>query len=115
VFCFWLLIILQALSTSGTGITPTSEARALAEVQDELYSMLGIINPERSLHRTRSEIISPVSPRSAGAGAAGAESSPGRTRGRRDSLPGVLSMTEAYNVMTVDVSFFLFFLGVFLT
>ena len=62
--------------------------------------MLGIINPERSLHRSRSEIISPVSPRFV-------TESP-KTRYRRDSLPGALSMTEAYNVMTVDVSSFFF-------
>ena len=81
--------------------------------------MLGIVNPERRLHRSRSEIISPVSPRhllssrpSAGAGAAAAAESP-RTRYRRDSLPGALSLTEAYNVMAVDVSFYFcgFFFG----
>jgi hypothetical protein len=68
--------------------------------------MLGIINPERrGLHRSRSAIISPVSPRSAAAATAECP----RTRCRRDSLPGALSLTEAYNVMTVDVSFFFFY------
>ena len=62
--------------------------------------MLGIFNPERTIHRSRSEIITPITPRSA------AESP--LTRCRRDSLPGALSLTEAYNVMAVDVSFILF-------
>ena len=98
-----------------SGITPTTETRALAKVQDELYAMLGILNPERALHRSRSEIIiSPVSaryPRSGGASASAAESprSP-RTRYRRSSLPGALSLTEAYNVMAVDVSFYFYLL-----
>jgi len=98
------------------GFTPSSEARELAQVQDELYSMLGILNPDRGLHRSRSEIVSAGSsprclsmssvPRPSpigigGIGGGGAAESP-RTRCRRDSLPGVLSLTEAYNVMSVD-------------
>jgi len=95
------------------GFTPSSEARELAQVQDELYAMLGILNPDRGLHRSRSEIASAVSsprclsmssvprqsPNSAG-GVGGADSP--RMRYRRDSLPGALSLTEAYNVMSVD-------------
>ena len=80
--------------------------------------MLGILNPDRGLHRSRSEILSAASsprclsmssvPRpspTTAIGGGGAAESP-RMRGRRDSLPGALSLTEAYNVMAVDVSFF---------
>jgi hypothetical protein len=82
--------------------------------------MLGILNPDRGLHRSRSEIVSAVSsprclsmssvprqsPNGVGsAGGVGGADSP-RMRYRRDSLPGALSLTEAYNVMSVDVSFF---------
>ena len=80
--------------------------------------MLGILNPERTLHRSRSEIfnVSPVSAarylssasRPSAAAATVAESP--RMRSRRDSLPGALSLTEAYNVMAVDVSFILLLL-----
>lgn len=74
--------------------------------------MLGILNPERALHRSRSEIlISPVSPRYPRSAAA---ESP-RRRYRRSSLPGALSLTEAYNVMAVDVSFLTFFFCVVLS
>lgn len=98
--------------------------------------MLGILNPDRGLHRSRSEIVSAgSSPRclsmssvprqtpngigggggNGGGGGVGGTESPVRTRCRRDSLPGTLSLTEAYNVMSVDVStffgFFLFFCG----
>ena len=86
-------------------------------MQDELYAMLGILNPERTLHRSRSEIfnVSPVSAArylssaSRPSAAATVAESP-RMRSRRDSLPGALSLTEAYNVMAVDVSFILLFL-----
>ena len=85
--------------------------------------MLGIVNPERTLHRSRSEIFS-LSPRylspsrpsaiaattaaaaAAAAAAATATAESPRMRSRRGSLPGALSLTEAYNVMAVDVSFF---------
>ena len=84
--------------------------------------MLGILNPDRGLHRSRSEIVSagssprclsmssvprpsPIGLGSAGGGGTAAADSP-RTRHRRDSLPGALSLTEAYNVMSVDVSTF---------
>lgn len=70
--------------------------------------MLGIVNPERGLHRSRSEIISPVSPRYVSSFTAADSESPQR-RCRRSSLPGTLSLTEAYNVMSVDVSFVPFF------
>ena len=88
--------------------------------------MLGILNPDRKLHRSRSEIISAgsssprclsmssvprASPNTAAIGGfgvgAGAVDSP-RMRFRRDSLPGALSLTEAYNVMSVDVSLLYF-------
>lgn len=90
--------------------------------------MLGILNPDRGLHRSRSEIVSAgSSPRclsmssvprqtpngiggggggNGGGGGVGGTESPVRTRCRRDSLPGTLSLTEAYNVMSVDVSTF---------
>lgn len=94
-------------------------------MQDELYAMLGILNPDRKLHRSRSETISTVmSPRclsmssaprpslnaagaigSGGVGGGG-ESPTTKMRSRHDSLPGALSLMEAYNVMAVDVSFF---------
>jgi len=82
--------------------------------------MLGILNPDRGLHRSRSEIVSAgSSPRclsmssvprpspngvgsvGGGVGGVGGAESP-RMRCRRDSLPGALSLTEAYNVMSVD-------------
>ncbi|KAF8809618.1 hypothetical protein BYT27DRAFT_7135848 [Phlegmacium glaucopus] len=87
-----------AMSTSG--VTPTSESRALAKAQDELYAMLGILNPERSLHRTRSE----CGPGSPAAAATSRLRSPqfGENSWRRSSLPGALSLTEAYNVMAAD-------------
>ena len=103
----------------------------MAQVQDELYSMLGILNPDRGLHRSRSEMVSPGSAsrrchsisgrpsnHAAAAAAAAAVAVAGagpespRKRGRTDSLPGAMSLTEAYNVMSVDVS--LFFLAFFL-
>ena len=63
--------------------------------------MLGIINPEHRLRRlwTESSPVSPIAsshllpPRSGE-----------RSSMRRSSLPGAMSLAEAYNVMAVDVS-----------
>lgn len=64
--------------------------------------MLGIFNPERSLHRSRSE-IGPGSPITATNYLLSPRSGEGSLM-RRSSLPGALSLTEAYNVMAADVS-----------
>ena len=91
-----------------SGITPTTESRALAQAQDELYAMLGILNPEQqrssSLHyRSRSE-SSPGSPATSHFFLS-PRSAEGSSFSRRSSLPSALSLTEAYNVMAADVSF----------
>jgi len=76
---------------SSSEITPTSESRALARAQDELYALLGITNPEHPLHRSRSlSSAGFLSPRSAEGL---------RSRRRRSSLPGASSLTEAHSVM----------------
>lgn len=86
-------------TSSTSGFTPTTESRALAQAQDELYSMLGILNPERPLNRSRSE-TSPRSPRFRSS----RSTDNSITRRRRSSLPEALSLTEAYHVMAADAS-----------
>ena len=64
--------------------------------------MLGIINPESRLHRSRSDSCpgTPATARSPFLSPRSAESS----HARHSSLPGALSLAEAYNVIAADVS-----------
>ena len=98
---------MQVLSTSG--VTPTSESRALAKAQDDLYAMLGIKNPECRLRRS----LSASALRSPSLGGSDRLARPpnlippsddGHSSWRRSSLPPDSQLAEVYNAMEADVS-----------
>lgn len=88
--------------------TPTSETRALVAAQEELYAMLGITNPDRTLRRSLS--FSMASGTSPSAGAIHTSHLPPMRSPRRNSvfrrasLPGNTMMSDAYQAMAADVS-----------
>ncbi|KDR77312.1 hypothetical protein GALMADRAFT_246668 [Galerina marginata CBS 339.88] len=99
----------SSAALSLNGVTPTSETLALAQAQDELYAMLGLTNPERSLRRSLSfSMPSEQSP--SGTAGHGPLLSPNRLPGRnnswqhsrRSSLPGDTALAETYNAMAAD-------------
>jgi hypothetical protein len=99
------VVFVQVLSTSG--VTPTSETRALAKAQDDLYAMLGIKNPERRLGRSSSASAL----RSPSLGGSDRLTRPPNLMPsddhfswRRSSLPPDSQLAEVYNAMEVDVS-----------
>lgn len=91
---------------STTGPTPTSESRALAKAQDDLYAMLGLINPERPLRRS-SSASALGSPSQSGSDRLARPpnlmpSDDGYSSFRRSSLPPDSQLAEVYNAMEAD-------------
>lgn len=90
-------------------MTPDSETRELVQVQEELYSMLGITSPGHSMRLKRSHSIlglpsAGLSPPPMSA-AARFDSGFG-VRQRRSSLPGVSALVDAQHAMDADVCCF---------
>ncbi|KIM41589.1 hypothetical protein M413DRAFT_27903 [Hebeloma cylindrosporum] len=88
------------------GPTPTSESRALAKAQDDLYAMLGLINPERPLRRS-SSASALGSPSQSGSDRLARPpnlmpSDDGYSSFRRSSLPPDSQLAEVYNAMEAD-------------
>jgi len=101
----------RSMVLSPPEVTPTSANVALAKAQDELYALLGIANPERSLRRSLSASVL-KSPPLPGSGQRSRQSNlmPPMSRtpddaplsGRRSSLPANSHLAEVYNAMQAD-------------
>lgn len=77
------------------------------QAQDELYTMLGLTNPERPLRRSLSFSMLPEqSPGIPGQPLLSPKYSSGRGNSWRSSLPGDTALAETYNAMAADVSDF---------
>ncbi|KAF9463278.1 hypothetical protein BDZ94DRAFT_1218569 [Collybia nuda] len=99
----------SSIGASTSGITPTSETRALVRAQEELYEMLGIGLNELRPRRSRSVTGLPGNP-----GHTQHPNSPTShphdvlNTGRRASLPGSpLPQPSHYNTLTANVSIML--------
>ncbi|PPQ66428.1 hypothetical protein CVT24_007194 [Panaeolus cyanescens] len=106
---------LRSSAALSSRLTPTSENLALVRAQDELYQMLGLRYPERTIRRSRSvgsglPVKSPAlnlshqqppPPQPAILSALPSSQSPD-LGSRRASLPGDSGLAETYNVMAAD-------------
>ncbi|PPQ92532.1 hypothetical protein CVT25_010365 [Psilocybe cyanescens] len=96
----------SSAALSSTGLTPSSETRALVQAQDELYAMLGLVNPERTIRRSLSfSMLQGNSPSTASAQPPTLRPNPpanSTNSWRRSSLPGDDALAETYNAMAAD-------------
>ncbi|KAF9011839.1 hypothetical protein BDQ17DRAFT_1420247 [Cyathus striatus] len=86
-------------------VTPTSEMKALAEVQEELYRMLGLSVPDTRLRRSRSVLglsSPPISAAMASSPFGGSTSHDALGISRRLSMPGSSTFAEAHSAMMAD-------------
>ncbi|KAF8902621.1 hypothetical protein CPB84DRAFT_1961567 [Gymnopilus junonius] len=93
----------SSAALSPSGLTPTSETRALIQAQDELYAILGLNNPERPLRRSLSfSMLTEQPPGMPRQPLLSPKHSSMSSRDRRSSLPGDNALAETYNAMAAD-------------